>query len=193
MPWEKNFDVDVALLRARETFWERGYDGTSMADLLDAMGIQKGSFYATYGSKREIYDRAMAGYAREVLDGLDALASERSPREALEAVVAAILEGCLSEVGSRGCMVINCAIELAPSDEDAQAFVQETFRVHERFFAKLIRAARDAGEVSAAVEPGPTSKAMLALVMGMRVHARSGAKPALLRTLSRQLLAMLDA
>ena len=68
MPWEKQFDVDVALERAGEAFWSHGYETTTMRDLLSAMGIHKGSFYDTYGSKKKVYlvalDQYMPGYTR---------------------------------------------------------------------------------------------------------------------------------
>ncbi len=60
MPSQKQFDVDEALGLALEEFWRQGYRATSMADLLGCMGIQKGSFYATFGSKHEIFVDALS-------------------------------------------------------------------------------------------------------------------------------------
>ena len=193
MPWEKNFDVDVALERATETFWSKGYDATSMCDLLEAMGIQKGSFYATYGSKRKIYDLALERYSASTEEWVKELTAGKSPREALEALVAAILEDCLGPTGHRGCMVINCAIELAHSDAGAQEMVKRAFAAHERIFAKQLRAGQASGDFSPELDPKATAKAMMAMIVGMRVFSRSGASRAALKTLAEQILAMVEA
>jgi TetR/AcrR family transcriptional repressor of nem operon len=58
----KRFDPDAALARARDVFWAKGYAGTSAQDLVDAMGINRGSLYGTFGSKRLLYERALDLY-----------------------------------------------------------------------------------------------------------------------------------
>ena len=78
MPWTKSFDPQTALRKAVDVFWTKGYDGTSMNDLLHAMGIQKGSFYDTFGSKHEIYLQAMDQYSKIALSH-----SIKSPSENL--------------------------------------------------------------------------------------------------------------
>ncbi len=62
MPWEKNFDLDIATDKAIQVFWKKGYEGTSMSDLIDAMGINKGSLYNAFGSKDELFNRALLRY-----------------------------------------------------------------------------------------------------------------------------------
>jgi TetR/AcrR family transcriptional repressor of nem operon len=62
MPWEETFDIDEATDKATEVFWKKGYEATSMADLIEAMQINKGSQYNAFGSKKEIFDRALVRY-----------------------------------------------------------------------------------------------------------------------------------
>lgn len=192
MPREKKFDVDAALVKAGEVFWANGYEATSMRDLLAAMGIQKGSFYDTYGSKRSVYLDALQQYAASRFARFAELAEGKSPREALETLIVAVRDECISIEGHRGCMVINCALELAHTDTAAQRVVQQAFETHEQAFADLIRAGQAAGEVSTELEPVATAKAMFAIVVGMRVTSRAGASRATLMTLSEQALAMVD-
>ena len=192
MPWEKSFDVEEALERAGEVFWTKGFDATSMCDLLDAMGIQRGSFYATFGSKREIYDRALERYIQGRAAWFRSLIAGKSPRAGLEAVVRAILGDCSGPDGHRGCMVINCAIELAHSDEGARDAVKRSFAAHEKLFADLIRKGQDEGEISREIDPKGTAKAMLAMIVGMRVFSRSGSSRQSLRVLTDQILSLVD-
>ena len=192
MPWTKNFDVDEALRKAGEAFWTHGYEATSMSSLLEAMGIQKGSFYDTYGSKKEVYLRALDQYTNTRFDEFKGLADGHTPKQALRVLIDAIHDECASKEGHRGCMVINCALELAHSDTDAQRFVQRTFETHEDFYAELIRAGQEAGEISSDIDPQATAKAMLALVMSMRVFSRAGSSRATLRTLADQALELLE-
>jgi len=190
MPWEKAFDVDAALEKAGDTFWSNGYKATSMRDLLDAMGIQKGSFYDTYGSKKEAYLRALEQYieTRAVAPGARA---GQTPRQALELHLEQVFKECIGPDGHRGCMVVNCALELAHSDEEARIAVQKAFKIHENFLLERIEAAQEAGEVAAEIDAPATAKAILAMVMGMRVYSRAGASRATLRTLTDQALALL--
>lgn len=192
MPWTKNFDVDEALRRAGEAFWTHGYDATSMSALLEAMGIQKGSFYDTYGSKKEVYLQALEQYTSTRFDQFRDLAAGHAPKQALRVLIDAVHDECIGRNGHRGCMVINCALELAHSDTDAQRFVQRTLEVHEDFYAGLIRAGQEAGEIGAAIDPAATAKTLLALVMSMRVFARAGSSRATLRTLADQALELLE-
>ena len=154
MPWKKNFDVDEALQRAGETFWTQGYESTSMNDLLAAMGIQKGSFYDTYGSKRDAYLRALGQYTRTRFDEFDALIVGQPPKQALRTLIDAIYEECAGQEGHRGCMLINCALELAHSDIEAQRIVQSGLETHEASYAELIRAGQASGELSGRARPG---------------------------------------
>ena len=191
MPWEKNFDVDVALQKAGETFWSRGYEATSVRDLLAAMGIQKGSFYATYGSKRDAYLRALDQYidARSTLDGT--AHGESSPRHALELHLEDVLAECVGPDGRLGCMAVNCALELALVDDHAQKAVLRAFSKHEDFILEQILAAQAEGEVSSEIDAEAAAKAIFAIVIAMRVQARAGASKTSLRTLAEQASALL--
>jgi len=75
MPWTKNFDVDRTLDKAMRLFWAHGYEATSMQDLVDGMGINRGSIYSTYGDKRQLFLAALNRYdvecRKSLLESLD--------------------------------------------------------------------------------------------------------------------------
>jgi len=192
MPWSKNFDVDSALEKAGEAFWERGYEATSLRDLLDAMGIQKGSFYDTYGSKHEAYIRSLTAYADSRFAAFARLTEDVTPREGLAALINAVYQDCISPQGHRGCMIINCALELADHDPEAQVVVKRAFKVHARLFSSCIRAGQKSGEISPKLDAQATAQSMLGLVMGMRVYSRAGFPKTTIKTLAGQALALVD-
>ena len=192
MPREKNFDVDDALAEAGETFWSQGYKATSMTDLLEAMGIRKASFYDTYGSKREAYLRSLQQYSDERFSYFASLVDGVSPKASLRILINKIYKECTGPEGHKGCMLINCALELAHSDTDAQRLVQQSFKIHERSFADLIKAGQATGEISLDLDAKATAQSMLAMVMGMRVFARAGSSRKTLRTLADQILELIE-
>ena len=191
MPWEKQFDIDSALEKAGETFWSKGYEATSLRDLMSAMGIHKGSFYDTYGSKKELYLKALDRYIETRVAWFAERTTGLSPRASLEAHFNDILAECVSADGHRGCMVINCALELGHADPAVQKVVRRAFRNHEKFFLDSLAAAQEAGDVSSDIDTAATAKAMFAIVVGMRVQARAGAPKATLRTLADQALGLI--
>ena len=192
MPTEPNFDVEETLRKAGETFWTNGYEATSMSDLLTAMGIQKGSFYNTYGSKKDVYLKALEQYANARFADFSNRVAGQGPKQALTSLLQIVADECLSRNGHKGCMVINCALELAHEDTAAQRSVQRSFDTHEQAYADLITAGQAAGELDASLDASATAKAMLAIVIGMRVMSRSGAPGASIRTLKDQALQLLE-
>ena len=192
MPWEKQFDVDAALERAGETFWAHGYEATSIRDLLNAMGIQKGSFYDTYGSKQNTYLLALGQYLETRIAEFQKDSEKQTPRQSLETHLNYILDECAAPAGRRGCMVVNGALEFGQSDPAVQKVVRRAFRSHRKFLFDCIVAGQEEGDVSSDIDAAPTADAMFAIVMAMRVHARAGTPKSTLRTLAHQALALIE-
>lgn len=174
MPWEKQFDRDEVLGKATRAFWSGGYEGTPMADLLDQMGIQKGSFYATFGSKRQVYLDVLERYVQDRYGGAGAMADADSPLAELGKHVRRIADDALSDDGPMGCLVANAAVEVAPKDPEVKAFVRRTFDGHSTLYRKVLDAAKAKGELPAGFDSLGVARTLLALVLGIRVLSRAG-------------------
>lgn len=192
MPCHKQFDVDETLRKAGDLFWTQGYQATSMSDLLATMGIQKGSFYNAYGSKHEVYLRALEQYVETVSEDARRLVDGKSPLESLRAHLESIHQSCLGPAGHRGCMVLNCALELAYDDPQAQSIVGRALARHEAVLRDLIHAGQRVGEIDAGVEVEPTVKSLMSMIMGMRIYSRSGSDPDAVKILAEQAIRLVD-
>ena len=191
MPWEKQFDKNEVLCRAERAFWSGGYEATSMADLLEQMGIQKGSFYATFGSKRRILLDALEAYIRNRFTAFGALTKEKSPCAALERHLRQLADEAAGPAGNWGCFVVNTALELAPRDEEVRALVQRTFDAHVKLYCTLLDAAKAKGEVNADLDSPQTAWGLHALVLGMRVLSRASMPRAAIYAVRDQALGLL--
>ncbi|MFD0469209.1 TetR/AcrR family transcriptional regulator [Nonomuraea thailandensis] len=144
MARSKEFDPEVALQQALELFWERGYEATSMADLVERLGLARASVYATFGGKRELYLKALELYLeqRNVVDSLS------QPGPALPAV-RALLDSYVAEILAdelrRGCMVVNTAVEFASRDATVLAKVASSWAGLEAALAGTLVRARAQG------------------------------------------------
>ena len=192
MPSTKQFDVEEALDRALETFWEHGYKATSMCTLLEGMGIQKGSFYATFSSKHEVFLNAMRRYVDRGFGEFKAALHGLPPREAIGAMFENIAAKCTGKGRDKGCLVINTALELAPSDDDVGQLVRQALARHEKMLAELVRDGQKTGEIGATGEPRQIAKALLGLIIGMRVYARAGLRPSYAAAMRAQATMLLD-
>lgn len=176
MPWDKQFDVDVALDRAKDLFWEHGYESTSMAMLLKAMRINRGSFYDTFGSKRAVMLRALRRYdADNRAAAIRAVAAGKPPQEAILAVFRAMIDGSRGPRGRYGCFLVNSALEIAPRDQEASEIVREGLRDVERFFAQLIRSGQQRGEIRQELDETALGRTLMNQLVGLMVLVRSKA------------------
>ncbi|MEU9972895.1 helix-turn-helix domain-containing protein [Streptomyces sp. NPDC051014] len=190
----KEFDPDAALRSALELFWRRGYEATSMADLVAHLGIGRASLYATFGSKHDLYLKALERYQEDRLPPL--LRDLSRPGPALPAVRALIrqyaAESAADELRLRGCLVTNTAAELAPHDPAAARSVERDWdRVETGLHMALARAvAQD--ELPAGRDPLALARTLLVLLQGLRVVGKASTDPGRVRDAAEQVLTLLD-
>ena len=194
MPRTKEFDPDAALQSALELFWRRGYEATSLADLVDHLGIGKASLYATFGSKHELYLRALERYERT---GLSVIVQELSqPGPALPAVRALVrryaAEAADDALRPAGCLITNTAAELAPHDPAAARHVERNWDHLETLVHSTLVRAQSQGELPAGRDPLALARMLLVLMQGLRVVGKASADPARVRDAAEQALTLLD-
>lgn len=186
MPWEKQFDEREALFKAGETFHKNGYEATSLVDLLGAMGIQKGSFYATFGSKRQVLLDSLNAYIERFKAHLGPLLMEDDSLAALENHLDMVIAQTTGNCACDGCYLVNMSLEVAPKDEGVQEIVQKSLAGHERFYRQLIQNAIDQGRLAKDLDATATASALLGMVIGMRTLGRAGATKSLIERIGQQ-------
>ena len=171
MPWEIQFDRDEVLDKAMQAFWSRGYEATSMQELVERTGINRGSLYATYGDKRALFLASLRMYdVRMRRKRLAALEASSTRREA----VRRLLEAFADVSGEkRGCFLTNTALELASHDAMARTIVARAQTEIEGFFERMIRKGQAEGDIPARVPPRETARGLLAALIGLAVLSRS--------------------
>lgn len=193
MPRQKNFDVEATLGKVIEAFWFRGYQATSMQDLVDCAGVNRASFYATYGDKRALFLAALRRYDETVLRrSLAEIEARFRPREAIYRKFRTVVDSVAAGKRNVGCFITNSALELAAHDPEVAAIVAKAQAELEAFFVRSIARGQAAGEIAASVDPASTAQALLAMFLGMRVLSRSRPDPKLLQTIAEQSLRCLD-
>ncbi|MDL4821453.1 TetR/AcrR family transcriptional regulator [Actinomadura opuntiae] len=174
----KQFDPEVAVGQAMDVFWRKGYAATTPQDLVDALGIGKGSLYNAFGSKHGLYERALRRYRdTQTAELVEMLDQPGSVKERLGKTLRALVEMDLADPDRRGCMAVNAAAELAGVDEEAAAHVRRMLDRAEGAFRALIEEGQRSGEI----DPGRDAAALGSLLMntlvGMRVVARVSEGP----------------
>ncbi|MFB7941179.1 TetR/AcrR family transcriptional regulator [Streptomyces sp. NPDC056049] len=170
----KQFDPDVAVERAMSVFWRKGYAATTPQDLVDEIGIGKGSLYNTFGSKHALFERALARYRDSQAAWLEALLDHPgSAKDRLRGALEALIHLDLGDPDRRGCMAVNTAAELAGSDAGAADTVRKMFARTEGAFRATVEEGQRAGEIAGDRDAAATAAWLLATVIGMRVLAKT--------------------
>lgn len=176
MPRTKEFEPEAALHSAMELFWSKGYGATSMRELLDGMGIGRGSFYDTFGDKRTLFLAALDRFEQtRTAWVLDALEEGESPMEAIRYVFERTVDGLVGFEPRRGCLLANTAVELAPHDPEVAERISRYIRRTEDVFERALQRARSAGDISEQQNPRALARFLVNSLHGLRVTARAGA------------------
>ena len=140
----RTFEIDEALDAAIDAFWDRGYEATSMSDLMQAMGLQKGSIYKVWEDKHTLFLAALRRYLDIAITRMTGVVeASKGPLEALQALQGLFTTACAES--NRGCFAFNTVVELAPHDREAADILAKHHDNVIHLFAKQIAAGQDEG------------------------------------------------
>ena len=171
----REFDADQALERALRLFRQKGYEGTSLSDLTEAMGINRPSLYAAFGNKEELFrkacDRYAAGPAAFLREALD----EPTARAVVERVLYGTVDVITDPEGPAGCLSVTGALACG---EDADSVRQDLCSRRMKFQCEMSRRFERAvteGDLPADASPDDLARYVATIYQGMTVQASSGA------------------
>ncbi len=169
----REFDMDEALAAMRDVFWEKGYEGTSISDLMEATGLQKGSLYKAFADKQDIFVQVLGHYVEEDRAEKRAIVDAAcSPLEGLEAMLKNIGETCGQSNQYRGCLAINSMMDASAHDEKVVSLLKSTISSGETALAELIQAGQKAGEIRSDIPAKDIGEALYSYIAGMQAIAR---------------------
>ncbi|WP_067720584.1 TetR/AcrR family transcriptional regulator [Nocardia yamanashiensis] len=169
----RNFETDSVVEAAMEAFWTHGYANCSPAQLAEATGIGKGSLYNAFGSKRELFDLAMAKYDRVGVELVqEVLSQPGTAKERLRAWMRFLVDRDLEAPARRGCLMVNTAMEMAGQDPAAAKAVREAYdHMTEAFVARIAQGQRD-GDVRGDLDAREYAEYLINAIGGLRISAK---------------------
>lgn len=187
MPWEKSFDESDVIERAMDVFWKKGYAATSISDITDATGIKRGSLYNAFDGKHDLFVRALLKYGGERrTNKLQMLETVEDPREAIAMFFDSIVKATLDDPDKKGCLLFNTALEFSSHDDDVKKLVSQGINEVVTFFEGRIDRGKELGSIRNSLDTQSTAKALVALVVGIRVLGRGAFGKAALRQVAQQ-------
>jgi TetR/AcrR family transcriptional repressor of nem operon len=187
----REFEESIVLDAAVRQFWQYGYEATSVRDLADCMNITGASLYNAFGDKRSLYKLSLDHYLETVRERIKRLEEGFPPRQAIVAFLEEIIARSLSDKLRCGCMLVNAALEVAPHDSECQRIVAKTLVQIEAFFFRCAVAGQKDGTIMKSQSPEDLAKMLLAILLGIRVLARTRPTRELLQGLVRPVFALL--
>ncbi|GAB3486116.1 TetR/AcrR family transcriptional regulator [Amycolatopsis cihanbeyliensis] len=170
----KSFEPEAAVDSAMEVFWTKGYANTSPQDLVDALGIGRGSLYNAFHSKHELYQLALRRYHERETDRLiKLLDGSGSPAARVRSALTLVLEAARQDEQRRGCMATNAAVEFGDRDEAVNHLVRRSFERQEAALRSTIEEGQRAGEFAGDLDPATAAGYLLTVTNGIRVLAKA--------------------
>jgi TetR/AcrR family transcriptional repressor of nem operon len=182
MARKREFDLELVLDRAIDAFWCKGYEATSVQDLLDGMGINRGSLYDTFGDKHSLFLAAIDRYYDKALTRTCANLDASGPaRAAIERVVRDAADCACADRQRKGCLMTNSAVELAPHCLETAERVARYYRNTEDAFCRALRRARTEGGVRSRLDDRALARFITCSLQGLQVFSKVSADRQALR------------
>jgi TetR/AcrR family transcriptional regulator, transcriptional repressor for nem operon len=172
----RSFEEAHVLDQARAVFWNAGYAGTSMDDVMTATGLGKGSLYGAFGDKHQLFLRVFAGYcdgllaaARQALDPADGDAADQ-----VDGFLRRSAAGTAADIAHRGCLLAKATAELSQSDSDVITQARATFTAIEDLLTTAIERAQHDGRLTQAAPARDLARLVLATSRGIEALGKAG-------------------
>lgn len=192
MPPQSPNQIEAATGSIKELFWRRGYDDTSIEDVVQATGLNRYALYNAFGGKRELFLTALDAYCLERKSVF--LSSLNDPENPPIQAIRNVFEFAISQNAERGngCMMCNVATEGAGNDpviiERFESYLAEIKAAH----VDALERAEKRGELNPAITPKQGASLLLALLFGLGVHAKNGASHEVMLEVFNAAMALLE-
>lgn len=167
------FDPEIALDQAMHLFWRKGYEGTSLSDLTEALGITRPSLYAYFGNKEALFKQSIERYGAKA-SYIDAACAMPTARDA----VAAFLYGAaelMVDPEHAGCMLVTSCLSGSEETEAVQQTLSDARKVADEIWQARFERAKTEGDLPAETDTDALARYVMTISHGMSVHARGGA------------------
>jgi AcrR family transcriptional regulator len=185
----REFCVDTALAAALRVFWSKGFEGASLTDLTEAMGVTRPSLYAAFGNKEALFRKALDLYEREKMAFMSAALEAPTSRGVVERILTGALD-MQTGAGPKGCLSVMSSVAGSCAADSIRAELMARRHSSEGMLTQRFERARAEGDLDDRFDPAGLTRYLLAVIQGMAVQAGAGVSRAELQTLVRTTLAL---
>ncbi|MFJ3720856.1 TetR/AcrR family transcriptional regulator [Streptomyces sp. NPDC090057] len=171
----RGFDADAALDRAVEVFWRQGYEGASLTDLTEAMGINRTSMYAAFGNKEELFHQAVARYAEADMAYAREALAKPTAYEVIETFLRANADALTRADRPSGCLSVQGGLAEGGDSGRIARFLADSRLAGERALARRLARAVEEGDLPPGTDPQALARYVMVVSEGNAVHATAGA------------------
>jgi AcrR family transcriptional regulator len=177
----RQFDLDDALDRALKVFWHKGYEGATLPDLTKAMGINRPSLYAAFGSKEGLFRKALDRYAEGPAAYVQAALAEPTARAVVARLLYEAIEAMTARQNPRGCLIVHGALACGEAPESVRLELASRRRAAESAIRERFERAASEGDLPASASAADLARYVVTVLRGVAVQAAGGASRAELR------------
>jgi len=177
----KQFDRSQVLDRAMALFWTRGYEATSIHDLVEATGVNRGSIYGTFGDKKGLFLATLDHYLETVAKSLMAELSDPDPRRAIERMFDSLIRRTSDPKFPRGCFITNTSLECPASGDEITRKIAEAIGQQESAIYRVLRRAQAEGSLASTLDARALARFFLGVAQGLNVVNKAVADPEVLK------------
>lgn len=171
----RNFDPEEALDRALRVFWERGYEGASLADLTEAMGINRPSMYATFGNKEQLFRKALDRYEQGPIAFFRDALSEPTARRVVERLFDDGIEMTTCPKNPGGCLAVHGALVTGAEGDCMRQELAQRRKAGELLLRKRLQRAKAEGDLPKDADAADLARYVVTVMRGLAVQATGGA------------------
>jgi TetR/AcrR family transcriptional repressor of nem operon len=170
------FDVDNVLDQAMNVFWHKGFEGTSVQDLVNETGLNRASMYASFGDKKALFLRVLDHYVCTISAVRFAkLVEMPDGRQAICETFRHVMRTGLGEGRNKGCLIVNSGMELAPHDAETAAIARQSFKRTELMFVAALKRAQAQKTIADDKNIRALARFLAGSIQGLQLMARRAA------------------
>lgn len=173
MARDKLFDENLILEKAMVLFWEKGYSGTSVQDMVSHLNVNRSSLYGTYGGKKELYNKALDLYCNNCNSSLVSFLDGKSGvKSTLRELFQDAISSSMGDKDRKGCFVVNTTTELIPGDDEVRQALIKNKNTVEKIFYEFLLSGQKSGEISKDKDTKIIAGLIYVVLCGINVAAK---------------------